>query len=62
MIRSVSVKNAVNDALEIFQFDQWIRFYFVKEKDGEAAMGLIVGAIRDLEGRAEILLLANDED
>ena len=35
MIRSVSVKNAVNDALEIFQFDQWIRFYFVKEKDGE---------------------------
>ncbi|BDQ34916.1 hypothetical protein [Pseudodesulfovibrio portus] len=35
MIRSVSVKNAVNDALEIFQFDQWLRFYFVKEKNGE---------------------------
>ena len=33
MIRSVSVKNAVKDALEIFQFDQWIRFYFVEEKD-----------------------------
>jgi len=33
MIRSVSIKNAVQDALEIFQFDQWIRFYFVKEKD-----------------------------
>jgi len=35
MIRSVSVKNAVKDALEIFQFDQWLRFYFVKEKNGE---------------------------
>lgn len=35
MIRSVSVKNAVKDALEIFQFDQWIRFYFVTEKDGK---------------------------
>ena len=35
MIRSVSVKNAVKDALEIFQFDQWLRFYFVKDKDGE---------------------------
>lgn len=35
MIRSVSVKNAVKDTLEIFQFDQWIRFYFVKDKDGE---------------------------
>lgn len=35
MIRSVSVKSAVKDALEIFQFDQWLRFYFVKEKDGE---------------------------
>ncbi|MCJ2164457.1 MULTISPECIES: hypothetical protein [unclassified Pseudodesulfovibrio] len=33
MIRSVSIKNAVKDALEIFQFDQWIRFYFVTEKD-----------------------------
>jgi len=33
MIRSVSVKNAVKDALEIFQFDHWIRFYFVIEKD-----------------------------
>ncbi|BCS88417.1 hypothetical protein [Pseudodesulfovibrio sediminis] len=35
MIRSVSIKNAVKDALEIFQFDQWIRFYFVQEKDNE---------------------------
>lgn len=34
MIRSVSIKNAVKDALEIFQFDQWLRFYFVVEKDG----------------------------
>ena len=32
MIRSVSVKNAVKDAIEIFQFDQWLRFYFVEEK------------------------------
>lgn len=35
MIRSVSIKNAVKDALEIFQFDQWLRFYFVVEKDDE---------------------------
>ncbi len=34
MIRSVSVKSAVKDAIEIFQFDQWLRFYFVKQ-DGE---------------------------
>jgi len=33
MIRSVSVKNAIKDTLEIFQFDQWVRFYFVTEKD-----------------------------
>jgi len=33
MIRSVSVKNAVKDALEIFQFDQWLRFYFVEQKE-----------------------------
>jgi len=35
MIRSVSVKNAVKDALEIFQFDQWLRFYFVTQKGEE---------------------------
>lgn len=35
MIRSVSVKNAVKDALEIFQFDQWLRFYFVVQKGDE---------------------------
>ncbi len=35
MIRSVSVKNAVQDTLEIFQFDQWLRFYFVVEKDDQ---------------------------
>nr|WP_321512862.1 hypothetical protein [uncultured Pseudodesulfovibrio sp.] len=35
MIRSVSVKNAVKDALEVFQFDQWLRFYFVVEKGDE---------------------------
>lgn len=35
MIRSVSVKNATKDALEIFQFDQWLRFYFVEEKGDE---------------------------
>ncbi|MEF2229382.1 MAG: hypothetical protein V3571_00480 [Pseudodesulfovibrio sp.] len=34
MIRSVSIKNAVKDTVEIFQFDQWLRFYFVVE-DGE---------------------------
>lgn len=35
MIRSVSIKNAVKDALKIFQFDQWIRFYFIKQKGEE---------------------------
>jgi len=35
MIRSVSVKNAVQDSLEIFQFDQWLRFYFVEKKGDE---------------------------
>ncbi|EGB16183.1 hypothetical protein DND132_2980 [Pseudodesulfovibrio mercurii] len=35
MLRSVSVKNAIRDAVEIFQFDQWIRFYFAVEKDGQ---------------------------
>lgn len=35
MIRSVSVKNAVQDALEIFRFDQWLRFYFVVDKDDQ---------------------------
>ena len=35
MIRSVSVKSAVKDALEIFQFDQWLRFYYVEEKGEE---------------------------
>ncbi|MDD3313136.1 hypothetical protein [Pseudodesulfovibrio sp.] len=30
MIKSVSIKNAVRDTVEIFQFDQWMRFYFVK--------------------------------
>jgi len=34
MIKSVSIKNAIKDTVEIFQFDQWMRFYFVKE-DGE---------------------------
>jgi len=35
MIRSVSVKSAVKDALEVFQFDQWVRFYFIEEKGDE---------------------------
>jgi len=35
MIRSVSVKSAVKDTIEIFQFEQWLRFYFVKKKDDE---------------------------
>jgi len=33
MIRSVSIKSAVKDTLEIFQFDQWLRFYFVVGED-----------------------------
>jgi hypothetical protein len=35
MIRSVSVKSAVKDAVEIFQFDLWLRFYFVTKKNDE---------------------------
>ncbi len=33
----------------------------VKEKDGEAAMNTVVSAIRELEARGEILLVAEDE-
>ncbi|MUM77933.1 hypothetical protein GKC30_09835 [Pseudodesulfovibrio sp. F-1] len=35
MIRSVSVKSAIKDAVEIFQFDLWLRFHFVTEEDGQ---------------------------
>jgi len=35
MIRSVSVKSAIKDAIEIFQFDLWLRFHFVTEEDGQ---------------------------
>ncbi|CCH48744.1 hypothetical protein [Pseudodesulfovibrio piezophilus] len=35
MIRSVSIKSAIKDTLEIFQFDQWLRFYFVVQKGEE---------------------------
>ncbi|WP_419785511.1 hypothetical protein [Pseudodesulfovibrio sp.] len=34
MLKSVSIKSAVKDTIKIFQFDQWIRFYFVKQ-DGD---------------------------
>jgi flagellar motor switch protein FliG len=34
----------------------------VKEKDGEAAMSAVVAVIRDLEGRAEILLLSDEDE
>lgn len=35
MIKSVSLKSAIKDAIEIFQFDLWMRFYFVEEKDDQ---------------------------
>lgn len=34
----------------------------IKEKDGEAAMGAVVAVIRDLEGRAEITLLSDEDE
>ncbi|WP_243545260.1 hypothetical protein [Pseudodesulfovibrio tunisiensis] len=48
MLKSVSVKSAVRDALEIFQFDQWLRFYFVKEKDGGLWMSVSEDALADI--------------
>ncbi len=30
MIKSVSLKAAVRDTIRIFQFEQWIRFYYIK--------------------------------
>lgn len=49
MIRSVSVKNAVKDALEIFQFDQWVRFYFVKQKGEELWVEISEDVMADLK-------------
>jgi len=49
MIRSVSVKSAVRDALEIFQFDQWIRFYFIKQKGEELWIEIPKEIIAELE-------------
>lgn len=40
MIRSVSIKNAVKDALQVFQFDQWLRFYFVKQNGEELVVDI----------------------
>lgn len=48
MLRSVSVKNAVRDAVEIFQFDQWIRFYFVVEKDGQLHIAIPEDRMREI--------------
>lgn len=49
MLRSVSVKNAIKDAIEIFQFDQWIRFYFVVEKDGQLHIEIPEDRIREIQ-------------
>lgn len=32
-VKSMSLKTAIKDAFRVFQFDQWIRFYFVVEKE-----------------------------
>ncbi len=49
MIRSVSIKNAVKDAVEVFQFDQWIRFYFVKQKGEELWIEIPDDVIKHLQ-------------
>ena len=49
MIRSVSVKSAVKDALEIFQFDQWLRFYFVTEKDDKLWIDIPDEVLKELK-------------
>ncbi|KAB1442913.1 hypothetical protein [Pseudodesulfovibrio senegalensis] len=33
MIKSVSLKAAVRDTVRIFQFEQWIRFYYIKGEE-----------------------------
>lgn len=55
MIRSVSVKNAVKDAIEIFQFDQWLRFYFVKEKDGGLEIEIPDEVLADIREKHPVL-------
>ncbi|AMK12677.1 MAG: hypothetical protein AB7E51_13570 [Pseudodesulfovibrio sp.] len=49
MIRSVSVKSAVKDALEIFQFDQWLRFYFVVQKGDDLWMEIPEATLEQIE-------------
>ncbi len=34
-IRSMNIEKAVEDASRVLMFDQWIRFYYVTEKDGK---------------------------
>lgn len=33
MIKSLSLKAAINDAVQVFQFDQWLRFHYIVEKE-----------------------------
>jgi len=49
MLRSVSVKNAIKDAVEIFQFDQWLRFYFVTDKDDRLWIEIPEDKLRKIE-------------
>ncbi|WP_319581768.1 hypothetical protein [uncultured Pseudodesulfovibrio sp.] len=49
MLRSVSVKSAIKDAVEIFQFDQWLRFYFVVEKDDKLWIEIPEDTLKKIE-------------
>ena len=49
MIRSVSVKSAVKDALEIFQFDQWLRFYYVVQQGEELRVQVPADVMADIK-------------
>lgn len=55
MLRSVSVKNAIKDALEIFQFDQWVRFYFTVDKDGGMRIEIPEDKLRKIEEQSPVL-------
>jgi len=66
MIRSVSVKKAIKDAVEIFQFDQWLRFYFVVEKDDKLWIEIPEDKLKkieeDLPGMFRFADMVNDAE
>ena len=60
MLKSVSVKSAIKDTVEIFQFDQWLRFYFLVEKDGDLWMSIPEDVLTEIKGKREGLAVLAD--